>query len=250
MKRLHHFLSASIIALLTSTTSHADVLSVHCPKGCPTSPAENDLIFRHLYVLSNNAKTKFADWVAYEVNPVNFGVSPGRVWKADPLLSDDETLEPADYKGANSSELKADRGHQAPLASFAGSRYWYEFNYLSNITPQHKNLNQGAWVKLESAIRNASRYDKPLYVITGPLYSSNMGKLPNSDEPHIVPSAYYKIVSDNLGNSTSFIMKQSAKKSDSFCGKKVTKAQVQQKVTYTLPLYKDNNKIFELLGCS
>ena len=37
--------------------------------------------------------------------------------KADPLLEDPETLEPADYKDAN-RVLKTNRGHQAPLASF------------------------------------------------------------------------------------------------------------------------------------
>ncbi len=63
--------------------------------------------------------TKFADWVTYEVDVVNFGDSPGRSWKSDPLLSKDSTLEPGDYKSANTSTLKADRGHQAPLASIA-----------------------------------------------------------------------------------------------------------------------------------
>jgi endonuclease G len=71
--------------------------------------------------------------VAYEVNVLNFGDSPGRNWGNDPLIDDDESLEEPDYKGAF-KQLKTDRGHQAPLASFAGHRAWSELNYLSNIT--------------------------------------------------------------------------------------------------------------------
>ncbi len=129
-----------VLLFSVSIQSTADVLSVHCPLGCPSNPVNNDLVFKHLYELSNNPATKLADWVAYEVDTVNFGASPGRNWGADPLLAEDETLEPADYKGA-SGALDIDRGHQAPLASFAGSRYWPELNNLSNITPQNKALN-------------------------------------------------------------------------------------------------------------
>ncbi|HGJ5877099.1 MAG TPA: DNA/RNA non-specific endonuclease [Arsenophonus sp.] len=42
-----------------------------------------------------------------------------RNWKKDPVLSDHETLSPADYIGTNKT-LKVNRGHQAPLASLAG----------------------------------------------------------------------------------------------------------------------------------
>ena len=65
------------------------------------NPEANKLIFAHLYALSNNPSTKLADWVAYEVDVGNFGPSPGRIWIADPLLNEDETLEEKDYLGAN-----------------------------------------------------------------------------------------------------------------------------------------------------
>ena len=124
---------------MLSPSANADILSLHCPVGCPSNPTENDLVFSHLYALSNNPETKFADWVSYEVDVLNFGDTPGRKWKAAPLLEKNKTLEPSDYKKV--SDISSDRGHQAPLA---GSRYWCELNYLSNITPQNKYLNQGA----------------------------------------------------------------------------------------------------------
>jgi DNA/RNA endonuclease G (NUC1) len=80
-------------ALLFSTTINASILSVHCPYGCPENPDGYDLVFNHIYALSNNPNTKFADWVAYEVNPVNYGHTPGRDWGKEPLLDENEILE-------------------------------------------------------------------------------------------------------------------------------------------------------------
>jgi len=246
MKFLINFGIASM--LLTPSVSAA-VLSVHCPSGCPSNPLDNDLLFGHLYALSNNPQTKFADWVAYEVNPTNFGTSPGRVWLSDPLLDSANTLEKSDYKGANSSQLKADRGHQAPLASFAGSRYWSELNYLSNITPQNKELNQGPWKNLEAAVRDASSYRKSLFVITGPLFHKSMPSLPDADESHQVPAGYFKVIYDMAGNSTNFVMQQDAKRKDDFCSKRATPAEMSQLVNFDLPNLKDSDKVFKRLGC-
>lgn len=236
------------LSFCVSASVNADILSVHCPLGCPANSEGNDLIVSHIYALSNNPTTKFADWVAYEVNPVNYGVSPGRDWKSDPLLADDETLEESDYKGANKSGLEADRGHQAPLASFAGSRYWYEANYLSNITPQDRDLNQGPWKELEDAVRAAASYEHPLYVITGPLYNKPMQGLPGADEPHQVPSAYFKIVYDEK-DSVSFVMEQSSNRHDSYCSKLVELHDIQTRVAFKLPAFTASAKLAHSLGC-
>ena len=245
MKRisLYFFLVALSMPVLS------DVLSVHCPQGCPESPDKNDLVFGHVYALSNNPKTKFSDWVAYEVNPTNFGQSPGRAWKTDPLLDENETLEEKDYKGANRSELEADRGHQAPLASFAGSQYWYELNYLSNITPQDKDLNQGAWKNLEDAVRTAATYRKPLYVITGPLFNKEMPSLPKADESHVIPSGYFKIIYDSSG-AIAFVMQQNSNRKDDYCLKKVSLSAVQQLVNFKLPDFKHSESVYSRLGCA
>ena len=228
--------------------ANAAVLSVHCPAGCPTNPSNNDLVFSHLYALSNNPETKFADWVAYEVNPTNFGATPGRVWINDPLLDSDKTLEKDDYKGANKA-LKADRGHQAPLASFAGSRYWSELNRLSNITPQHKDLNQGPWKNLEEAVRSAATYRSSLFVITGPLFNKDMPSLPDADESHKVPAAYFKVVYDKSGNSAHFVMEQTSARNDDYCIKKASLQDMQQLVNFELPALKNSNAVLKRLGC-
>jgi endonuclease G len=245
---LKHIASAILISVLSSSAT-ADVLSVHCPLGCPSNPESNDLVFGHVYALSNNGNTKFADWVAYEVDVSNFGNTPGRKWTVEPLLDESNTLEAGDYKNASSSSLEADRGHQAPLASFAGSRYWSELNYLSNITPQDKDLNQGPWKKLEEAVRNAVSFRRSLFVITGPLYTADMPSMPKADEEHKVPSSYFKVVYDLSGKAAAFIMKQSAKRNDKYCEKRVSLSDLKADIRFTLPELEINQSIYTRLGC-
>lgn len=172
---------------------------IHCkhfiygyPKGSPTY---NDLIIRDIYALSSNDSTKFADWVAYRLDSATItGPSQKeRKWLADPWLSPWETLEPEDYKNAPET-MKIDRGHQAPLANFKGTNVAWETNYLSNITPQKSELNRGVWKELEDWERNLTYRYGLLYVMTGPLYEEDFGRLPNADEPHRIPSGYWKII--------------------------------------------------------
>ncbi|QGZ94908.1 DNA/RNA non-specific endonuclease [Terricaulis silvestris] len=164
----------------------------------------NELIVRHLYALSNNRETKFADWVAYVVREEWIGPEEDRGWADDPDLDPDETLETRDYDDI--SALQADRGHQAPLGSFTNAPDWPETNYISNITPQSLNLNRGRWRRLEDAERNLARREHvPVFVITGPLYERPMPALPRADEPHRVPSGYWKIVATADGRALGFI---------------------------------------------
>lgn len=227
----------------------AEIRSVHCPLGCPSLDIPgNDVVFGHVYALSQSPKTLFADWVAYEVDVLNFGAGPGRNWANNPLIDEAQTLEPKDYSGAHKA-LKVDRGHQAPLASFAGSRYWPELNYLSNITPQKAALNQGPWMHLEQAVRDGVSFRNSLYVITGPLYEGDTVELPKADEDHIIPSGYYKIVYDERGNAAAFIMPQSSPRNTKYCNTKTTVAKIKAKVSYSLPKLTNSNKILKRLGC-
>lgn len=192
----------------------------NCLEACPVSGSDNLIVRRTSHTLSNNAATKFADWVAYEVIPADIGGSKRRVWRADPEIPADQTLEPADYKGAH-KVLKTDRGHQAPLASFTGAPDWETTNYLSNITPQKSALNQGPWKNLESAVRRLVESDAgSVHVVTGPLYEREMPPLPGADEPHRVPSGYWKIVllSDAASlRVAGFVLDQETPRGADFC---------------------------------
>lgn len=188
------FITAVVLALLPAAVQ---AQTAHCLFGCPkgASPA-NQVINRSIYVLSNNPETKFADWVAYRLNPsiVN-GPKPPRGFKTDTDLLPSNTILKSEYSHA-SVALGVDRGHQAPLASFKGSPDVSDTNLLSNVTPQFTKLNQGAWKELEEAVRDLvnSHPGGQVFVMTGPLYEWPMAKLPDTDKDHDVPSAYWKIV--------------------------------------------------------
>ena len=196
-----------------------------CMYGCPSgSPPTNDIIIRDIYILSSNDSTKFADWVAYRVMKRTIGQTQKRTWKPDPWLADDETLEPEDYDGAFAA-LKTDRGHQTPLASFTATPNWETTNYLSNITPQKSELNQGPWKKLEDAVRALAK--KPdtsaVYVMTGPLYEREMPVLPRANENHKVPSGYWKIISmekNGIIKIAAFLFDQETGRRAKFCEEK------------------------------
>ncbi len=199
---LFYFASILLAGALLAAPCHAENLrcpEIHCKHffcGYPIgTPPTNDLIIRDVYALSSNDETKLADWVAYllDKETVSGDVKTRRKWQADPWLSEEETLEPDDYKKAHET-LKVDRGHQAPLASFKGTKNWAETNFLSNITPQKSDLNQGPWLKLEEKVRNLVKADNIVYVMTGPFFVKCMPCLPNADEPHKVPSGYWKII--------------------------------------------------------
>lgn len=81
-----------------------EIHSDHWIGGYPLGmPESNDLIIRRIYALSNNDETKFADWVAYKLTPIEVTgtLDLHRKWRADPMLAKNETLEPSpdDYKG-------------------------------------------------------------------------------------------------------------------------------------------------------
>lgn len=215
-----------LLVFLFSLSLYSQRPEIHCKHfflGYPYgAPSTNDLIIRDGYALSSNDDTKFADWVVYRMTKENLGdANTNRNWDEDPWLDDSETLEEEDYKNAHKM-IKTDRGHQAPLADFKGTPYWYETNYLSNITPQKSELNQGPWRFLEEETRQLLDTFLIVFVMTGPLYERDMPPMPGADEDHVVPSAYWKIIaaiSKNKGepfSTSAFILDQETPRSDDF----------------------------------
>ena len=211
-----------------------DSLCIHslCPKG----DYDNDQIVDHgLFILANNEESKFADWVAYKVENKNLnGPKRERRWRQDPELSDDDTLPPSAYKGVHAL-LGTDRGHFAPLASFKGNKDYYTVNYLSNISPQKSELNQGPWRELEESVRKLSKGQGTVYVVTGPYYSKGnkpSKRFPNYTDAVIIPDGYFKVVmreSKGKVKATAFLMPQSMARNADFCDTITSEEQVDRK---------------------
>lgn len=257
--RQHRGLAIAATLLFTCGAPQAlaqssEVHTFHCLHSCPTgTPASNDLVVREIYTLSSNDATKFADWVAYRITTETIGPSPDRNWQTDPWLSADETLEPEDYVGARAA-LNTDRGHQAPLAAFSGTTNVQDTNILSNITPQGLELNQGPWEHLEAAELDLVRSSRaPLFVLTGPLYERDMPGLPRADEPHRIPSSYWKIVMTQDGRLSAFIMDTAMRRRDPHCGTRTTVEEVERRsgLRFFPDLVDRNFRSLDVaLGCS
>ena len=215
---------------------------IHCYEGaCPTGvPESNDLVVREIFALSSNDETKLADWVAYRVTRETIGTSAdlNRGWQTDSFLDEDETLEAGsgsrdDYQGANAAS-DYDRGHQAPLASFAGTPFWRTTNIYSNITPQQGDLNQGPWVALESAVRDLSYGQRQLWVVTGPLFEREMPELGNAGEDHTVPSGYWKVIVNRGGDASVFLFDQNTPRTADYCNHRESLAEVERRSGLTI----------------
>lgn len=88
-----------------------------------------------------------------------------------------------------------DRGHLVPAGdvTYDSMAMISSFNYI-NICPQVPSLNRGSWNKLENQVRNwVDLYDS-LYVITGPIYSSNYRCLGKDSVP--IPDYFFKVIFD------------------------------------------------------
>lgn len=230
-------LAAALAAPAPLFAAPAEIHTFHCLHGCPMGAAEtNDLVVREIYTLSSNDLTKFADWVAYRVTKDSIGPSRGRAWAPDPWLAQEETLETGDYDGANRT-LRTDRGHQAPLASFSGTPHAADTNFLSNITPQRSDLNQSSWMHLETAERDLAKTGAIVHVLTGPLYEQPMTALPGADEPHRVPSGYWKVVAVENGGGTklsAFIFDQGTERGAAYCEQRKPLEEIERRALLKL----------------
>ncbi|MFH0761448.1 MAG: DNA/RNA non-specific endonuclease [Bacteroidota bacterium] len=157
-----------------------------------TPIGKNTEIVKHqFYSLSYSEPDEQAEWVAYLLTSTMATGSVEREddFRIDPMVATGSaTLE--DYKGSG-----YDRGHLCPAADMSFSEEaMSETFYMSNMSPQDPSFNRGIWKSLEEQVRNwASLYDS-LYVITGPVLTSNKDTIgPNEVS---VPKYYYKVILD------------------------------------------------------
>ena len=101
------------------------------------------ILVRRGYTVSYNLKHNLPNWVAWELTPDKLIERESRSDKflPDPDLPEDVAVTTDDYKRSG-----WDRGHMCP----AGDNRWHwramqESFYMTNICPQHHNLNRGDW---------------------------------------------------------------------------------------------------------
>ena len=144
------------------------------------------------YTVSFNPKTNIPNWVAWELNAEKLIERESRSDKfvPDPDIDHYRAITTDEYKNSG-----WDRGHMCP----AGDNRWHwramdESFYMTNICPQHHNLNRGDWKELEEACRRWAAIE-PVYIVCGPiLYKTPKYGYIGKQHKIRVPDAFFKVV--------------------------------------------------------
>ena len=105
-----------------------------------TAPGTPEILLQRTgYLVSYNSNIRIANWVAWKLTPERLKENTERInnFRPDPDLPKSKAVTTQDYKGSG-----WDRGHLCP----AGDNKWdreamIESFYMTNICPQHHNLN-------------------------------------------------------------------------------------------------------------
>jgi DNA/RNA endonuclease G (NUC1) len=253
---------ASLFSLLVATIANAQTVHIsHCLAGCPvvaesTVIENSELIVRQLYVASINARNGLANWQAYRVLADSVGVASllPRVWFEDSLVSrgaaqleviDSAKLieqdvpidgEERSYQLGGINLLSEDQGRLVPMSSFAGTPYWSELNFLSNMAALPFELRAGSWSRLDQAINELVDKIGEVYVISGPIYSGHEKEM---IESAVKPSAYFKVISTPESLSA-FIFDRNVRQHVSFCDQVSTLELIEAATGLTLFPQREN----------
>ena len=228
--RVKRFLGFSLVcALLAQGSSFGSNYRIElCFLGCPAGGSlTSAIILRPIYALAYNSQVKSADWVVYKVTANSIGIasSLSRSPIPDNFISD--TLDAADFMDLEGTTLV--RSQYVPMVNFAGTPYWNDTNYLTNIVARSSALNQGAWYGLDWAIRNLVSREEAVFVVTGPVYRElpQVAQL-RTKKPHRVPDAFFKIVITETGLATAFLLDQQIAVHIHHCDLQVSIAELEE----------------------
>ena len=247
---------ASLFSLLVAMIANAQTVHIsHCMAGCPVvadsiAIENSELIVRQLYVASINARSGLADWQAYRVLADSVGVASllPRVWFEDSLVLGGATqlevidstpqieqevpidAEERSYQLGGINLLLEDQGRLVPMSSFAGTPYWSELNFLSNMAALQFKLRAGSWSRLDQAINALADKIGEVYVVSGPIYRERGEEM---SESAAKPSAYFKVIStpDSL---SAFIFDSDVRQHVSFCDQVSTLDLIEDETGLTL----------------
>lgn len=154
----------------------------------------NSQIIKHKgYTVSYNTDTRNPNWVGYTLTneEVQGSVKRDDGFCCDPQVKGAQACDD-DYKNSG-----YDRGHLAPAADMKWSKEAMEESfYLSNVSPQNKNLNRGVWKKLEELCRDKAELYGEVVIVTGPVFNGKKHKTIGENRV-AVPDAFFKVVLSN-----------------------------------------------------
>lgn len=188
MRKSFLFFLMIIASISVCSQKHVNLDNVEIP--AKIKGRTERVIVHKGYTVSYNADWKIPNWVAYELTDEEVaGEEPrGKKFIPDPMVPKYESATTEDYKNSG-----WDRGHMAPAADMK----WHpqamkESFYLSNICPQNRNLNAGAWKDLEEQVRDLAAQKGHIYVVCGPIVADNHETIGTNQV--VIPQAFFKVL--------------------------------------------------------
>ncbi len=161
----------------------------------PTSNGE--IVHHNYYSLSYLEGHELAEWVIYKMdrNLLDMpNVDREKFYAPDDKITTGSAVH-GDYTGSGYT-----RGHLAPAGDMAFNELaMKESFFMSNMSPQTKEFNNGVWKELEENIRDWTYKAETLYIVSGPILSNPIKKIGKQNKV-TVPSAYYKVLLDYTGD--------------------------------------------------
>lgn len=154
----------------------------------PQNTLEQYLNYEGMNV-SFNPQAHIPNYVVWELTGEETNGTEPRTnkFKADPDV-------PASAESWDYNYSGYDRGHMAPAGDMKWSRKaMNETFYMTNICPQAKALNTGAWKRLEEKCRQWARLDSALIIICGPVLTDVITEH-IGDTQVAVPERFFKVI--------------------------------------------------------
>lgn len=165
----------------------------------PHLEKENEIVIsRSQYLISYNKERRSPNWVSWKLEASDLGnVERKNNFFTDYRLQDYLRQHGNGATAVSTSEFTGtcfNRGHQVPSKDRTDTEENNVKTFITaNIVPQTAFLNQIIWDTLEEHSRRLARNGKKLFIIAGPAYDEDFGKIgPRKDIP--VPSKNFKVI--------------------------------------------------------
>lgn len=160
-------------------------------------PAADQILFNRHYVVGYSYYFRQAKWALEIVDPDKTDVERTDNFRSDYRVPQMFRADLADYRNSG-----YDRGHLVASANQREVEIQNSETFLlSNMSPQHPDLNRKIWKDLEEAVRelNAKKNIYETYVLCGPVFDFNkivvtIGSEDNNGVTLPVPHAYFKSI--------------------------------------------------------
>lgn len=141
------------------------------------------------FSLSFNKKMHVPNWVVWELTGEEVA---GTFPRKDNFRGDDNVAGSAEKWDYSYSGY--DRGHMAPAGDMKWSKKAMDESfYMTNMCPQAKSLNTGAWKRLEEKCRQWATIDGAIIIVCGPVLTDPINEY-IGDSRVAVPQRFFKVI--------------------------------------------------------